>query len=289
MQNKTVLSYYGLGEVDGEVGIEIEVEGHDLPDAPKGWRREHDGSLRGESAEYVLREPIDREDVQEYLHRITGAYKGNGSVINDSYRTSTHVHLNVQYFTFTQVYNVLTLYYMFEEYLVKHCGDNRVGNLFCLRLTDAEGVVPILREAAIKGSYNNLLTERIRYAAVNLNALGKYGSLEFRSMRGTENMKDIETWVNLLLRIKDAALEYDDPTQIVDEISQLGAKGLAEKVFGDLLQTLPLDDLWEEVVFKNMRAIQTIAYAIDWETHTVNKKEFRFKKIDWQVPQDLGA
>ena len=260
-----ILDVFTLAKTKGEIGIEIEVEGRNLPSEIPGWRREHDGSLRGEeTAEYVLRNPIERRSVSMMLNRITEAYADNRSRIDDSYRTSTHVHLNVQELTVTQVYNIITLYFIFEEYLVRHCGEHREGNLFCLRLQDAEAMLPILRIAAANGDMNVLRSDNLRYAAINVAAIPKYGSLEFRSMRGTSNMEAIKTWVDLLLHIKDAALRFDNPVEIIDSISALGTAGLAEEVFGDMVRHLPLDEHWEQVVFHNMRKVQLLAFARNW-------------------------
>lgn len=59
---KTVMQWFGIREdfaAKGDVGIEIEVEGKNLPKHfEKYWRVEADGSLRGEdNAEYVLEKP----------------------------------------------------------------------------------------------------------------------------------------------------------------------------------------------------------------------------------------
>ena len=245
----------------GEVGLEIEVEGADLPQTITGWRSEVDASLRGESLEYVLREPVSREQVPICLKKITKAYARCGSRIANSYRCSTHVHINVQELTMKEVYSFILLYAMFEPFLVKYCGEHREGNLFCLRIGDAEGIVPALRLAATTGEFNQLGSPLLRYGALNVTALAKYGSLEFRAMRGTEDMAAIGTWVKLLLALKDAAVAYKNPVTIIEDISGRGARGLAYHVFGGLLKEVPLPEEWEDTLFNSMRDLQDIAYC----------------------------
>lgn len=43
---QTMQQLMGVSPTKGDVGIEIEVEGRNLPRAADGWRMEHDDSLR---------------------------------------------------------------------------------------------------------------------------------------------------------------------------------------------------------------------------------------------------
>ena len=68
---KTVMEWFRLSRgkrTDGDVGIEIEVEGRRLPITEKYWRMEKDGSLRGpENMEYVLDRPMSLKDAKKAL------------------------------------------------------------------------------------------------------------------------------------------------------------------------------------------------------------------------------
>lgn len=299
MINKNVREIYGLRSTKGLIGLEIEVEGDNLPASIVHWKREHDGSLRGESAEYVLNRPLSREKAFEALDNVMEAYKASGSKIKNSYRCSTHVHINVQDMHMPQVYNMILLYMMFEEHLVRYCGEHREGNLFCLRVKDAVALVPVLARTAQTGEWRRFREDILRYAAINVTSLPKYGSLEFRSMRGTDNMEEIKVWVDLLLAIKEAAQSYEDPVKIIEDISMLGPDGLADKVFGNLLENLQLEDNWEEHVFSSMRTLQILAYAPNWELSdeeevtdgVTNREGFAFATThDWtHIPGLDGA
>lgn len=259
-----VIDVFPVDATDGTFGIEIEVEGNNLPDSAPGFQKEHDGSLRGESAEFVFRGPVDKKATIKRIRGLYSKYKQVGTTLNNSYRCSVHVHINVQQFTMTQVANMFTIYALFEEYLVKYCGEHREGNLFCLRVSDAEYTCQAFLRALETQSYGDLRSDRLRYSAINLAALGKYGSLEFRAMRGSNDVQDIINWVELLDCVRTAALQYDSPRDIIEGMSGIGCAQLAEDIFGDLLGVLPLEGDWEHVIMQNMRMIQQIAYIPDY-------------------------
>lgn len=251
-----------MKEVKGEVGIEIEVEGSSLPVNIAGWRREEDGSLRGESCEYVLKTPCKRDKVDFQLGKIDSAYEEAGTRVTETARQSTHIHINVQEMELTEIYNFILLFLIFEQPLVSYCGKEREGNLFCLRSIDAEGLLTSLEEAAYPDKITLLNTDGIRYSAVNVNALFKYGSLEFRSLKGTSDFVLIENWVNLLLSLKDAAKSYENPIEILNEFSMKGVESFSESICAHLSL---LTDGWEDEITESMWSIQSIVYGGDWE------------------------
>ena len=53
------------------IGIEIEMEGHNLNfSGNPGWFMKGDGSLRGDSMEYIIRGAKRPEDVPKYLNKL---------------------------------------------------------------------------------------------------------------------------------------------------------------------------------------------------------------------------
>jgi len=254
-----------IQEREGEVGIEIEVEGNQLPDAVVGWRREEDGSLRGESCEYVLRRPCKREQVGEYLSRITKGYEDNSSYITESARQSIHIHINVQDMSLTEVYSFIVLFLIYETSLVNYCGGDRVGNLFCLRSSDAEYLLSSLEAAASPSRFHRLDTDQLRYSALNVVSLFKFGSLEFRSMRGTSNFEMVEKWVGLLLRLKDMAKQAHNPLSLVSEYRDIGVEAFTEKMLGEWAGVVTEQQGWQWNTKLGMRNIRAIAYSGDWE------------------------
>jgi Putative amidoligase enzyme len=282
---------------EGEVGIEVECEGSRLLAAvPSYWRAKPDGSLRGNSMEYVLSKPVKRDKVLNFLLYLKKKLDENNAVINDSVRTSVHVHLNVQQLTFKQIYNFICLYLLFEDLLVEYAGPTRVGNLFCLRARDAEHLIDVLVSCAEQDSYSEIaLANNIRYCSCNVAAIPKFGSVEFRALRGTVDPHLINTWVELLLRIKDESLNYDNPKEIIEEFSSLSPLGLFSKVFGEHTNLFGSNNTKiEHTLWESVRLIQQVAYATEWKKKEEEKTNGRvFSKhvvtdninssIDWNT------
>jgi hypothetical protein len=272
-----VIDEYGLSpEVTGEVGIEVEVEGagvHNM--AAKGWNTVGDGSLRGESAEFVLRRPIARKNTREYLYRLHKALN-DSKAISQSDRTGVHVHINCQQLNFEETLKFILLFLILEPLLVNYCGEDREGNLFCLRSKDAEAMMNVLHQAAVNGSFRTMQRREWRYAALNITALQKYGSVEFRSLGTPQDVREIEDWVFILLAVFDAAKTFDKPTDMITDVSVMGASQFISRVLGDMAPTL-LRGVTINVpraLMEGVRQAQDIAYTYEFSAwrHKKDKK-----------------
>lgn len=279
--------YGGRRRPKGNVfGLEIEVEGRNLPNDLETikWKRVNDGSLRGaESAEYVFAEPLGYEKLVQALDELQREFDRNGSRIDDSIRTSVHLHVNVSDLTVKQLYQFLCLYYMFEETLTQFAGPARIGNVFCLQAADAEFIVEQLVDAARKDRYFPGMTENNRYAAANLVAVAKFGSLEFRALRGTVDKKLILDWVNLIVRLKDYAIQKANPPQLIEEMSILGPQQLAREVFGKYVDRLNIN---ERLIRDGMRLAQEVAYSIEWLDNDPGFRPGGLDEEDYIIQQD---
>lgn len=273
---KTVMNWFALPKkykTTGDVGIEIEVEGKRLPIAERYWRNEVDGSLRGpETREYVLDEPSTLAVAKEALDYLDAQYNALDSVVHDSVRAGVHVHINVQHLNMIELYNFMTLYLVLEEVLVKWCGPHREGNLFCLRACDADFLLGQLQNAAESRQFRNLVTDQLRYASMNVKALGTYGSLEFRAMRGTRDLSLIYKWAEVLLNLREVAKGYDSPDKIIEGFSEGEAEGFLIHALGDNVKDFMCEG-YEDMLVSGMRRAQDIAYCVDWQDyHEVEKK-----------------
>lgn len=273
---KTVMQWFGLPKkykTDGDVGIEIEVEGERLPFLEKYWKNEQDGSLRGpETCEYVLEKPMTLKDARIALSYLDAQYKDKKSKVYDSVRAGVHVHINVQKLNMIELYNFMVLYIILEEVLVKWCGPYREGNLFCLRTCDADYLVDRLTYVAEHRNFDSLVSDQLRYASMNVKALGTYGSLEFRAMRGTRDLDLIYKWAEVLLSLREVAKGYESPDKIIEVFSVGQAKGFLIDVLGDNVKHFICDG-YEGMLIDGMRRAQDIAYCVDWsDYHEVEKK-----------------
>ena len=274
--------------VKGDLGIEIEVEGRNLPTRVPLWRTEVDGSLKGEeSIEYVLQTPSSLEGVRDALNNLNFAYKSFNSRVDDTVRAGVHVHVNCQKLTMTQLYNFMTLYLLLENVLVKWCGDYREGNLFCLRACDADYLLAVIQAATEddrKRFRQHFQTDDIRYASMNLKALGDYGSLEFRAMRGTRDLDLIYTWAETLLGLREFSSKFNSPNEIIESFSIDGPINFMRNALGKNFDVF-FDKDTEELLHQGMRSAQDIAYCTDW-----HKFEPKMKKIgNLEFPEDVDA
>jgi hypothetical protein len=271
--------------VKGDVGLEIEVEGTNLPAAVGGnWRVERDGSLQ-DGLEYVLNAPTDMKGVVANLRHLQEVWKVHGTKINNAVRAGVHVHINCQELTVVQLYNFFTLFLCLENVLTKWCGPTREGNLFCLRSKDAEWLINQICAAANSKEFKKTFrSDNLRYSAMNVKALGDYGSLEFRAMRSNGDLELVRKWAECLLGLRKLAEEFDDPQQVIMLFSRLGPQGFAQEILGPFY-----DEVWnlyrtegemEDDLHDGMRQAQDVAYAKeDWaklfpKTRLVGQLEF---------------
>lgn len=234
---KKLYEILGQNRIKGDVGIEIEVEGKALTDnVDPRWNATVDGSLRGENREYVLRKPLPVAEVKDVLESLQKNLKEAGSKLSFSFRTSVHVHVNVQDLTFPQYLNFLYAYFLLEEPLMTFCGKERKGNRFCLRLQDAEGMLDIYNKLFTRGeeAFHDIPPNQVRYSAMNIEATMKYGSLEFRGMRGNLEVDVIETWVKALCYLREFAKSVDNPTKVYDLYAEMEAQGFMDHVLKEL-------------------------------------------------------
>ena len=263
----TPLEYFGYRKRAGEVGIEIEVEGNNLyREKMDYWKTIADGSLRGEeSIEYVLSSPVKRKEILKVLKYIKNIWKETRCNIDEnSPRTSVHIHINVQELSFSNIINYFCLYSIFEEALVKFCGALREGNLFCLRLKDADDLIDNLVEIVKTQQWKRLSTDKIRYASLNMAAIPKYGSMEFRAMRGTSDISLIQTWIYILLRLKDQALNFNKASDIISLLSQNGEEQFLYTVLGKYVDLIYYPGI-QQSIREGVRRIQEVAYTLPQE------------------------
>lgn len=296
---------------NGDIGIEVEMEG--LPPvevvAPN-WIHTVDHSLRNGGAEFVIRQPIKVDRVREVVEALSSTLKKTKIKPIFSYRTSVHLHINVQDLTFRQYVTFVLLANLFEEALVDWVSPERAGNKFCLRAVDASATLNGLRnsirryQTAGGGNVGNplgLIHGDQKYAATNLMATSRFGSVEFRAMHGTLNSDEIEAWSKTLIRLKYlASTQIKNPVEIVQRFSSMGPREFTRWALEGTAAEKPLlerKDL-EYILWEGLRLIQDVAYAIEWKEDIPGeieepqedfspRKRVRKRVPDWAM--DVGA
>ncbi len=260
------------GTETDDVGIEIEVEFEDtddnftIYDTPCPWRSVIDGSLRGGS-EFVTDGSVKVDDVKDYVDELSNFIEDRDPIF--THRCSVHVHVNVLDMTLMEALSFATLYWCVQPILVDYVSSARKGNLFCLRLIDTPrtplNVASMINTSALFDALMNW-EETNRYADLNLAALPKLGTLEFRCMEGNLSGDRISEWCRILCYLRDQA-RGRRPRDIVEGFSS----GYGRELLEELAKREPMFNLFwkrvdkreaEEVLLKSMRFAQILAYEI---------------------------
>lgn len=188
----------------GDIGIEVELEGILYnADQTKYWSSKEEGSLR-HGVEYVLIRPVYMKELDDALSEF-GGYMSK-SQPKRSIRCSTHMHVNVIDKTIRQIYAIIAYYYMIEDILVSTQGPIRTGNLFCLRMSDAEGlsesITYSIKDEMFFKAFN---LGHHKYSACNLASVGRFGSLEFRFLRPLTDLSMLRKWAWLFYNMIENA------------------------------------------------------------------------------------
>ncbi len=231
--------------IKGDFGIEIEVEGRKLPDHDTDfWKTVEDGSLRN-GLEYVVRGAISNKGVVPALSELQSAFIDNGSRLSFSFRTSVHVHMNMQQLTMNEIFNCIYTYLLLEDSFMNYCGEQRKGNRFCLRAADAEFSYDVIEKLFRDGAAGliRIPHNQARYAAINIEALSKYGSLEFRGMEGNMDIPRISNWCSALLALRNFAQKHKTPMDIYNAFDNQASEEFLVSVLGDLSKLFTFPDM----------------------------------------------
>lgn len=277
--NDKISFLYGLDKKDGEIGLELEVEGRGLPLNIDNttWRVEHDGSLRYGGVEYIYHNPLKLEKVKESLEKWNEVVSDNRAVVYETDRTSVHTHMNVQDYSIKDVVTACVSYYILENVLMKYAGPSRETNLFCLPLKQSKNQISALKllsEGALPP------TNRFKYSAMNLTALAKYGSLEQRAMRGYYDPDFLDEWVtNLYNIIKKAPKYFNSPTEAFDFFYGRDFKDYLGVYFtGSFIDKLTSIKDWDLDKNSNMSCLGDFVYNWDHTTKRPFKDKLKKKK-----------
>jgi hypothetical protein len=264
------ISDYTQRNPKGDIGIEIEVEGDDLPPGAGLWRRERDGSLRGpDTGEYVLIEPVPIDDVPMALAQLKELFELYNSKHFKSPRAGIHAHVNVNDLTFKQAMTMICAYIVLEELFIGFCDKTRDGNLFCLPSYNAEYLVTALRNSCVTNDVAPINTDNLRYASINVRSIFKYGAIEFRSLESTDDFNKIDLWCQMLYKLKEAALRYRDPQDLLMSFSMNDYVATFKQIMGEHHVHLVKPNMVKAIRGGILRA-QDIAFSRDWSAKNLN-------------------
>lgn len=248
-------------------GLELEVEGSKIPRANSlapYWMTVTDGSLRQlpEALEYKT-VPLSLEGIKKALGVFEKA--SSNSVFKPSIRTSTHLHINVQDMTITQVANFIAIYLLLEGSLYEICGKHRKGNVFCIPLTQCDDILRRFGQLCKNQNYSslrNLGGEGDKYAALSLRSMLLYGTLEVRTHEGVseKELDRVYNWTTVFQGIREYATgEGVDPVAILQTASNMGPIDFTKMFLGEEFNLVDTKSFWDGI-----SSIQYFANQSNW-------------------------
>lgn len=250
---------------DCRIGLEFEFENtgvvarnRELPYTPWShyWEWHEEGSIREGGSEFVFVEPLFGRDAITALEGLCAFAHENRW--RSTLRTGLHVHMDVRDMEVMQLVGMCVLYAIFEPAIFHWIGDNRENSHFCVPWYRSDGSIleaaDIIKSAVkpVEGVNMDLLqsAERYqRYAAFNLQALFRYGSVEARHMKTTTDVRRIMEWINLLMSMKRAVARIPaSDTAIVRTVENLGPFRALEQILGPECRFLVYGDFDKDVL-----------------------------------------
>lgn len=280
---------------DQYVGIEIEMEGysnkeyknHHANGSPY-WTEHQDQSLRN-GIEMVLTQPMMgntlREAISYFFRTFTQYIPGP--------RTSIHVHLNMRQDneTLEGLKNMVVLYYILEDAYFIIAGESRKWNGYCNPFEDNPPRIleAFVRETDVDHLYMSLMdsagTNSNRYYGMNLNALQRFGTIEFRHLPlVTEEGRLIE-WVKLLMELKAAANRMADegtsPARLFQSAADIDKLRTYMPMYGDLLLS-HIDPITAYIRLININGLRLLRGETHMTVGSANKAWQRFQQAQEQ-------
>lgn len=210
------------------VGLELEVDQERnssnrtvMPSSYRPeWTRKSDGSLN-DGYEFVLTGPLAGQTLVQAIHKL---YSGDTEV-HRTYTGSTHIHLNMLDGTTLENLQALALLTYAMEGLLYYVGDNsRQWCGYANRMTGAPHVVleSLLGSEVQRRGLRAALNQAGRYYGLNLAALEKFGTVEFRYFPTATSAEEMLSWVKLVQVIKKAACDLGNIAAVIDVLSDKG-------------------------------------------------------------------
>lgn len=254
------------------IGVEHELEGargDDFEQNFSAWNAIRDGSLRDSGIEYVLKAPLAGEALSEAIN-LLGGYVGGRRNICVNERTSTHIHMDARDMTPRQLLTFCVVYTTFEQAIFSMCDASRIENNFCVPVRKNAGVIHRLSQLSknidSSRAVENLSSDNYRYAALNMAALRRFGSLEFRMRESLTDPSSLKDWINIFLSIKEFSVANgNDPIQeTLGRLSSLSPDKVSKFIFGEKLTALlGADGSLDEYVIEGVQLAQHIFHQQD--------------------------
>lgn len=286
-QAKSRYPKYQLPLASTLCGIELEV---DDPQDNEGiihptcisptWKQVHDGSLSN-GYEYVLNAPLAGKQLTNAIYQLFD----HGTRTTRTFTGSTHIHVNViDGMRMNQLKNLVLLCYYFEDmlygvgdYTRKWCGyANPMASIPVATMKDIFALNDLY-------NFNYALDRAGRYYGLNLKAMDKFGSVEFRYFPTATSAEELLSWLKLTQLFKKAALESGTPAKLVDVLStEEGVASFMAKYFSDYKDSWHYAGSFGDIqkrVYKSMIITEAAQHAAPTVSYNKKFDETRYGRL----------
>lgn len=198
----------GLPMPDMLVGIELEMENFpvSVEHSFGGFTFTTDGSLRASDTGVGI-EAITKPVAIKYVPGLLNAFYQRFGITEKNYseRCSTHVHFNTLGLELEQVKTICLLYQTVERLLFRYIGHDRGENIFCVPWYQCNMSYNIVNQMSTPDEAHNCFRRWQKYSAMNLIPVVSQGTLEFRHLHGTCDVKLITEWISLVAKMFEYA------------------------------------------------------------------------------------
>lgn len=187
------------------LGLEIELEQVHHQALMEGlkfkqfWNFHQDGSIAPGGLEYTFEAPQPDFIVPSLVHDFTQTAKRNAKA---GPTAGIHVHVQATTFSYERLTRLLLLYALVEPELYWWAGIERSQTRFCRPWWLLGTQEKEFWKALGSGKDVHLpVSPELRYSALNLAALSKFGTLEFRHLPSTLDPERILKWITFLTEL----------------------------------------------------------------------------------------
>lgn len=203
------------GDMDSEAQEEARDEWYTRNSGgiPSGWTLHNDQSLRN-GFEFVTTPAVFGQAIQDRINNFYAKkYNYSGGP-----RTSTHIHVDMQDCTPAVLQSLVMIVYTIEDALYQIVDEGRKFGGYSVALVDMppSRLRNLLNPANQNMFYRaiHVSQNRDRYYGLNFH-VGRHGTCEFRYFPGAPSKQELESWVDLVIAIKNMAIKYS-PQALAD-------------------------------------------------------------------------
>ena len=261
LNNPVVKKMAHLYDIPTLVGIEIEVENIEIQlPVPDFWQVDKDNSLRNNGKEIQSRPLTPEQAVKSLL--VLWNVMNKWAKPDFSWRTSIHFHLNILELQPEELRKFLLLTLLCENLLFAYAGRDREQSIFCVPLSQSTQMSLIRAFIQKKKSVKEISGQNwLKYSAVGLFRVHDLGTIEFRHLGGTGDLKRVLMWLSFILQLYRAAVAM--PMDLLKErILDLNSSSQ----YYEFLASIFTPEILQEMPVKNFQDLlaTTISRAKDF-------------------------